>query len=89
MFGLLVAIAGNISLFPAMSDLESISELQMKLTYLERHISEQDAEFYRLAQRVDALTKLVTSQKSQLDALSGSSAGGGGDMPADEKPPHY
>lgn len=84
----MVASAGDVSLFRAMTDSESITELQMKLTYLERHINEQDAEFYRLAQRVDALTKLVKSQKSQLEALSGSSASGG-DMPADEKPPHY
>lgn len=70
-----------------MSDSESITELQTKLAYLERHINEQDAEFYRLAQRVDALGKLVQMQKAQISALS--SGGSGADIPADEKPPHY
>ena len=71
-----------------MSDSESITELQTKLAYLERHINEQDAEFYRLAQRVDALGKLVQVQKAQISALS-SGGSGAEDMPADEKPPHY
>lgn len=72
-----------------MSDTESITELQSQLTHLERHIAEQDAEFYQLAKRVDALSQLVQRQKAQIDALSTGGVAGAGDMPADEKPPHY
>ena len=72
-----------------MSDTESITELQSQLTHLERHIAEQDAEFYQLAKRVDALTQLVQVQKAQLSALSSGGVAGAGDMPANEKPPHY
>ena len=72
-----------------MSDLDSISELQSQLAHLERHIAEQDAEFYQLAKRVDALSQLVQRQKVQLNALSSGGVAGAGDMPANEKPPHY
>ena len=72
-----------------MSDLDSISELQSQLAHLERHIAEQDAEFYQLAKRVDALSQLVQQQKAQMNALSSGGVAGAGDMPANEKPPHY
>ena len=72
-----------------MSDAESITELQSQLTHLERHIAEQDAEFYQLAKRVDALSQLVQIQKTQINALSSGGVASADDMPADEKPPHY
>ena len=72
-----------------MSDVELITELQSKIAHLERHIAEQDAEFYQLAKRVDALSQLVQMQKAQINALSSGGVAGAGDMPADEKPPHY
>ena len=75
--------------YVAMSEVESITELQCQLAHLERHITEQDAEFYQLAKRVDALSQLVQLQKTQLNALSSGGVAGAGDMPADEKPPHY
>ena len=72
-----------------MSDTDSITELQTQLAHLERHITEQDAEFYQLAKRVDALSKLVKMQKVQIETLAERGSTGAGDMPADEKPPHY
>ncbi len=72
-----------------MSDTESIIALQTQLTHVEQHIAEQDAEFYQLAKRVDALGQLVQLQKAQINALSSGGVAGAGDMPADEKPPHY
>ena len=72
-----------------MPDSDPITELQSQLAHLERHVSEQDAEFYQLAKRVDALSQLVQLQKAQLGALSSGGVAGAGDMPADEKPPHY
>jgi septal ring factor EnvC (AmiA/AmiB activator) len=72
-----------------MLDLDPIAELQSKLAHLERHIAEQDAEFYQLAKRLDALNKLVKQQKAQIEAVASGGAAGAGDMPANEKPPHY
>ena len=48
-----------------MSDAESITELQSQLTHLERHIAEQDAEFYQLAKRVDACYIVSNGTSSQ------------------------
>ena len=72
-----------------MSQTESITELQSQLAHLERHVTEQDAEFYQLAKRLDALSQLVQRQQAQLSALSSGGVAGAGDMPANEKPPHY
>ncbi len=68
-----------------MPDKDPIIELQRKLTHLERHVEEQDAEHYRLAQKVEQLTQLVQRQAEKIKSLEDSS----GSMPADEKPPHY
>lgn len=72
-----------------MSDLDRITELETQLAHLERHITEQDTEFYQLAKRVDALTQLVQMQKVQIATLVERGTAGAGDMPADERPPHY
>ncbi len=70
-----------------MSDSEPIIELQTQIAHMQRHIEEQDAEMYKLTMRVDQLAKLIKQQDAQLKALN--ERGGGGDMPANEKPPHY
>ncbi|NCG08691.1 MAG: SlyX protein [Verrucomicrobia bacterium] len=64
---------------------DPIIELQRKLTHLERHVEEQDAEHYHLAKKVDQLTQLTKQQAKKIKSLEDS----GGSMPADEKPPHY
>ncbi len=69
-----------------MSDEESIYELQRRITHLEQHIAEQDSEIYRLSKRVDDLAKAYELQRLKMDALASQT---GGDMPANEKPPHY
>jgi uncharacterized coiled-coil protein SlyX len=69
-----------------------LEDLQSRLTHLEKHIEEQDAEMYQLSKRVDALVKVAKEQKAQLASLaslSESGAAGSGGLPADEKPPHY
>jgi len=85
--GLRLAL-GGFSL-ATMLDTDSITELQTQLTHLERHIAEQDAEFYQLAKRLDALSQLVQLQKTQINTLSSGGQAGVEEMPADEKPPHY
>ncbi|ADE53240.1 SlyX family protein [Coraliomargarita akajimensis] len=69
-----------------MSD-ELIIELQTQVAHLQRHIEGQDAEMYKLSLRVDKLVELLQQQNEQIKALN--ERGGGGDMPANEKPPHY
>jgi flagellar biosynthesis chaperone FliJ len=69
-----------------MSDSESIQALEYKLTQLQQHIEDQDSEIYQLSKRVDQLMQSLQTQKMQLESITG---GGGGGMPADEKPPHY
>ena len=69
-----------------MSEHEQIIELQTQIAHLQRHVEEQDAEMYKLSMRLDRLLKKLSEQESQLKALSERS---GGDMPANEKPPHY
>lgn len=68
-----------------MSDEDPIIALQAKLTHLERHVEEQDAEQYKLARKVEQLNKRILLQEEKIKSLDGS----GESMPADEKPPHY
>lgn len=70
-----------------MSDNEQIIELEAQVAHLQRHVEEQDAEMYKLSMRMDRLLKKLTEQETQIKALNERS--GGGDMPANEKPPHY
>lgn len=65
------------------------SQLETRITKLEQHVTEQDAEIYRLSRKVDALVKVAQDQKAQLVALAESGSGGMDAMPANEKPPHY
>ncbi|HBR95154.1 SlyX family protein [Coraliomargarita sp. SDUM461003] len=68
---------------------ESLQSLETRLAFLEKHVVEQDAEIYRLTQRIDTLVKVAKEQKAQLAAVAELNSQNAGDMPADEKPPHY
>ena len=70
-----------------MADNQEIIELQTQVAHLQRHVEEQDAEMYKLSMRIDRLLKQLSEQEAQIKALNERS--GGGDMPANEKPPHY
>lgn len=67
----------------------SNEELEARIAHLEKHIEEQDAEIYQLSKRVDNLVKVAKEQKEQLAAVAELNSQSAGDMPADEKPPHY
>lgn len=66
-----------------MSDLQ-IQDLQIKQTFLERHIEEQDRVIYTMQSAIENLRKEVERLKERTEANSE-----GSDMPANEKPPHY
>ena len=72
-----------------MSKSDLIEDLQSRIAFLEKHVTEQDAEMYKLSKRVDSLVKAAKEQKAQLDAVAELNSQSAGDMPADEKPPHY
>jgi uncharacterized coiled-coil protein SlyX len=66
-----------------------IEALQSRITHLEKHIEEQDAEIYKLARRVESLFQALQEQKAQLAELTESTSSSELGSPIDEKPPHY
>ena len=72
-----------------MSISDPIEDLQSRIAFLEKHVAEQDAEMYQLSKRIDSLVKVAKEQKAQLAAVAELNSQSVGDMPADEKPPHY
>jgi uncharacterized coiled-coil protein SlyX len=72
-----------------MSKSDPIEDLQSRIAFLEKHVTEQDAEMYQLSKRIDSLVKVAKEQKAQLAAVAELNSQSVGDMPADEKPPHY
>ena len=72
-----------------MSKSDPIEDLQSLVAFLEKHVTEQDAEMYQLSKRIDSLVKVAKEQKAQLAAVAELNSQSAGDMPADEKPPHY
>lgn len=66
-----------------MSDLQ-IQDLQIKQTFLERHIEEQDRVLYAMQSELERLRKEVAILKERALAASD-----GDELPANEKPPHY
>jgi uncharacterized coiled-coil protein SlyX len=72
-----------------MSELEELSHMERKITQLRSHVSQQDAEIFRLSKLVDSLTRKVEKLEGRLNE-------GGVDSPLDrdedpltERPPHY
>jgi uncharacterized coiled-coil protein SlyX len=72
-----------------MSKSDPIEDLQSRVAFLEKHVTEQDAEMYQLSKRIDSLVKVAKEQKAQLAAVAELNSQSAGDIPADEKPPHY
>jgi uncharacterized coiled-coil protein SlyX len=72
-----------------MSKADLIEDLQSRIAFLEKHVTEQDAEMYQLSKRIDSLVKVAKEQKAQLAAVFELNSQSASDMPADEKPPHY
>ena len=66
-----------------------IEELKSRIAFLEKHVTEQDAEMYQLSKRIDGLVKAAKEQKAQLAALAELNPQSAGNMLAAEKPPHY
>ena len=67
-----------------MNKSDPIEDLQSRIAFLEKHVTEQDAEMYQLSKRIDGLVKVAKEQKAQLAAVAELNSQGAGDMPADE-----
>ena len=72
-----------------MIESDLLENLQSRIAFLEKHVTEQDAEMYQLSKRIDSLVKAAKEQRAQLAALAELNSQSAGDMPANEKPPHY
>ncbi|MBL6919401.1 MAG: SlyX family protein [Puniceicoccaceae bacterium] len=72
-----------------MSKSDLIEDLQSRIAFLEKHVTEQDTEMYQLSKRIDSLVKVAKEQKAQLVAVAELNSQSAVDMPVDEKPPHY
>ena len=68
-------------------DIESrIARLEERLTWLQKHATEQDKVIRSQAIEIEKLTKALVALKKQVPDSAG--GGDGGEMP-DERPPHY
>ncbi len=63
-----------------------ITELETKLAYQEHTIQALNDEIYRQQQQID---KVEIMCKHLMDRLQNLSDTGGGEQPANERPPHY
>ena len=72
-----------------MIESDILEDLQSRIAFLEKHVTEQDAEMYQFSRRIDGLIKAVKEQKAQLAAVAELNSQSAVDMLADEKPPHY
>ena len=68
-----------------MSDLSN-EDLQIKLAFLERHLEEQDKAMYAMQGELEQLRRKIATLQQRFDDSSRSSSG---ELPANERPPHY
>lgn len=61
---------------------ERITDLEVKFSFLEEHVTQQDREILKLRSQVERLT-------AELERLQESQDGAGFTIRPDEKPPHY
>jgi uncharacterized coiled-coil protein SlyX len=49
-----------------MIESDLLEDLQSRIAFLEKHVTEQDAEMYQLSKRIDSLVKAAKEEKAQL-----------------------
>lgn len=59
-----------------------------RLAFLEHHVQQQDREMYAQSEQVRRLQQEVKALREQLLGLKAAS-GALGELPTDERPPHY
>lgn len=63
-----------------------LRELEIKLTFLDDYVSEQNKTILNLSREIDRLTRALRSLAEKTSSLE---AAGGNVPPACEKPPHW
>ncbi|MEM9159586.1 MAG: SlyX family protein [Verrucomicrobiota bacterium] len=64
---------------------ESIQDLEVKISFLERHVEEQDRVILELRQEIDLMKSELLKVKETLESKSDTAE----TSPAEERPPHY
>lgn len=70
-----------------MTDAERLTLLEERYAHLQRHLAEQDKAMLELVEELARLKMAVAALRTQ--SVGGGSPMGGGDEPADQRPPHY
>lgn len=64
---------------------ERLRELEIKITFLDEHVAEQDRTILELSREIEKLSRALKMLVEKTDALEA----GGNVPPANEKPPHW
>ena len=62
-----------------------IKEMQERITFLQRHIEQQDRAFLELSKEIAVLSQRLARMEGKVNQLGGDEEG----RPADAKPPHW
>ena len=62
-----------------------IKEMQERITFLQRHIEQQDRAFLELSKEIAVLSQRLARMEGKVNQLGGDEDG----PPADSKPPHW
>jgi uncharacterized coiled-coil protein SlyX len=62
----------------------ALTQLEIKVTFLEEHVEEQDRVIHQLSERIEKITAQLSESQTTLSDLLASQT-----PPANEKPPHY
>lgn len=67
---------------------DSIRQLEEKIAYLERHVTEQDKAMFELGEEIAVLRREMKALRARSSSQQASDADSGGGA-EDERPPHY
>ncbi len=73
-------------ILPRMDDAERLQRLEERYAHLQRHQAEQDKVMLEFAEELARLKKELATLRA---GATGGAGLGGGEEPADERPPHY
>ncbi|MFT3830749.1 MAG: SlyX family protein [Opitutaceae bacterium] len=64
---------------------ERLANLETRNAFLERHVAQQDRAMLEMAERIDRLEARLRHMAERAEQQGSP----GGDLPVDERPPHY
>ena len=72
-----------------MSEKEAVHHLERKFSHLKKHVTEQDAEIFKLSKLVKSLVKKVEKLENRMKESGMDSPIDTDVNPLEERPPHY